>query len=243
MDPDGPGVSTSFRPWNASAYPSGAAHSMPRRRISPSKVDFRVPGLVRLTGKSRHQHLELPAPDPPAQGHEYVGLPEVAVVLGDLVLEDRMGPEGVPGQLPHQAVVLVEIVSEMREDQVGIQALHLLEHVLHRRSLVRQVAVPEGVEPHVPGACAAQQPRRAPLRLGRPRGVAGQDHPVDVDLGIPVEQGQQRAGAPDLDVVGVGAQQQDGERPIAPFPEAQRQHDSAVSAARSPLMKLSSVHM
>ena len=33
-------ASTSFRQWNASAYPLGALHSTPRRRMSARKVSF-----------------------------------------------------------------------------------------------------------------------------------------------------------------------------------------------------------
>ena len=60
------------------------------------------------------------------------------------------------------------------------------------------------------------------------------------------QQAEQRPAAPDLDVVGMGAQAQHAQRRPRRGAERQREHagaDRAVSAARSPLMKLSSVHM
>ena len=46
-----------------------------------------------------------------AQGHEDVGRPHIAVILGDLVLEDEMVAERVPCELAGKAMVLVEVGS------------------------------------------------------------------------------------------------------------------------------------
>ena len=45
---------------------------------------------------------------------------QVAVVLGDLVLEDQVVAERVPGQLAEEPVVLVQVVARVGEDEIGL---------------------------------------------------------------------------------------------------------------------------
>ena len=67
---------------------------------------------------------------------------EVAVVLGDLVLQHRVVAPGVPGQLRDQAVVLVPVVAEVGEDEVGRPVtLERLEVLLHPGAGVGEEAV------------------------------------------------------------------------------------------------------
>jgi hypothetical protein len=59
---------------------------------------------------------------------------EVALVLGDLVLQDQVVAEGVPGQLGDQPVVLMAVLQPVGEDQVGGDlALEPLEVLLDGR--------------------------------------------------------------------------------------------------------------
>ncbi len=53
------------------------------------------------------------------QRHEDVGVAEISLVLGDVVLEDQMIAEGIPRKLTDRAVVLVQVVASTRQDQVG----------------------------------------------------------------------------------------------------------------------------
>ena len=63
--------------------------------------------------------------------HEGVRRAHVAVVLRDLVLEDQVVAEGVPGELAAEPVVLVQVGALVGEDQVGREVgLQPLEEVL-----------------------------------------------------------------------------------------------------------------
>src|SRR6185436_6984105 len=76
-----------------------------------------------------------------------VRVPEVALVLRDLVLEHEVRAERVPGQLRDEPVVLVPVVQMMREDDVGRDLrLDLLERFLDQLALGRHEGVAEVVE-------------------------------------------------------------------------------------------------
>src|SRR5262249_60651339 len=76
------------------------------------------------------EEAELPLDVLGAERDVEIGRPEVAVVLGDLVLEDEVVAEGVPGQLTGQAVVLMEVAARVGQDQVRCQGLERLEEPL-----------------------------------------------------------------------------------------------------------------
>ncbi len=46
------------------------------------------------------------------------GEPEIAVVLGNLVLQDQVIPERIPSQIRDQPVILMTIVAIVRKDQI-----------------------------------------------------------------------------------------------------------------------------
>ena len=52
------------------------------------------------------------------QRHEAVRRAEIAIVLGNLVLQDQVVAERIPGQIGDQPMVLMPIVAIVREDQV-----------------------------------------------------------------------------------------------------------------------------
>ena len=78
-------------------------------------------------------NLNLPRTDRLLQRKEEVGLAQIAVVLGDLVLQDQVVSERVPGQVGDQAVVLMPVVAVVSEHQIGVELpLQGLEPVLDR---------------------------------------------------------------------------------------------------------------
>ena len=100
---------------------------MSPRNTPPSNQSFArcVPKCARAARAFAHEVL--------LQSHVGVRAPEVAVPLRDLVLEDEVVTEGVPGQVAHEAVVLVEIVARMCQDKIGVDpGLQALEDVLDR---------------------------------------------------------------------------------------------------------------
>ena len=84
--------------------------------------------LSRWLGKCRMSSSTFSSRDLRASGTKTFGPPEVTVVLRDLVLEDQVVAQRVPGQLADEPVVLVEVVPRVGEDEVRIDvALERLE--------------------------------------------------------------------------------------------------------------------
>ena len=105
------------------------------------------PGPPGLAGEALAQQLDLALAALGLQRHEQVGLAEVALVLGDLVFQDQLAAEGVPGQLGDQPVVLVPVLEPVGEDQVGLDlGLEPLEALLDGRAVVGEEAVPEPLD-------------------------------------------------------------------------------------------------
>ena len=120
---------------------------MPRSRISEwnrSAVNHRLSSCV---AKCVRINSTLRVATASLSGDEDVRRAEVAVVLRDLVLEDQVIAERVPRQLAGVAVVLMQVVPLVREDEVGRHlALQLLEPVLDAAAVVREVAVAEALD-------------------------------------------------------------------------------------------------
>ena len=153
-----------------------------------------------------------------------------------------MIPERVPGELADQAVVLVEVVPGVREDELGVDArLEILEDILHLGGRVRQVSVPERVDldRSIPGI--RQHLRGA--RAGLVTSLAGrsEDDPVDRDVGLRVTEREDGAAAADLEVVGVSSiastrrtgVPSDGPRPSIRRRAARSRHARRRGSARS----------
>ena len=192
---------------NASANRSGATASIPRSRISPRKSSRSNQCLPAWLGKCRSSSVDLLLRDRRGQRHEEVRRPEVAVELRDLVLEDQVVAERVPGQLAGKPVVLVEVVAGVGEDELRVDpALQLLEELLDLAARVGEEAVPEPVD---------LDARRARRRRGRPAALARASSPRSPEAasttqstsrpGFERVERQQRSAAADLDVVGVAA--------------------------------------
>src|SRR3954466_5713916 len=83
--------------------------------------------------------------------HEDVWPAEVAVDLRNLVLEDHVVAEGVPGQLAGKSMILMEVVAGVGEDDLRIRVVQSLEDLLHFASEIRQEAIPEPM--HLDACC------------------------------------------------------------------------------------------
>ena len=119
------------------------------------------------------------------------GRTEIAVVLGNLVLEDQVVAPRVPRQLASQPVVLVQVVALMSEDQVRRELrLEAVEELLDRAALVRKERIAEIPDDDPRRAEAGREVGSAPPSLLRTLAVAGQDDPQDLGLGIGLRQPQ-----------------------------------------------------
>ena len=74
--------------------------------------------LAGLTREMLLEQRQLLLGDRRGQRHEEVRPAEVAVDLRDLVLEDQVVAERVPRQLAGEAMVLMEVVPRVREDEL-----------------------------------------------------------------------------------------------------------------------------
>ena len=162
---------------------------MPRRRIRPRNVSRSNQCLPDWVGKCCSSSASFSSTTAACQRDEDVRPPEVAVDLGDLVLEDQVVPERVPSELAREPVILMEVVAGMGEHELGIEPpLQLLEHVLDLRADVGKKAVPKAVhlDPRrrrrrrgtrrrspAPPAHGRRSPRARPSRPRRP-GSTGQ---------------------------------------------------------------------
>ena len=109
---------------------------------------FVEPVLTSLRAEDLEQDLDLPVHVRRVQRHERVRRAEIAVPLRDLVLENRVVPKSVPGELADQSVVLVQVAPVVREDQVRPRlALQLLEDGLQLRARVGKETVAKFLEP------------------------------------------------------------------------------------------------
>ena len=136
-------------------------------------------------------------------GDEDVRHAEVAVKLRDLVLKNQMVAESVPRELASEPVILMEVVTSVREDEIGLDVLQasnasftsapLYGRKLSGRSSTRMSA--RGVR---------EERVRARPRLLRPRTRRGDTTQVTWS-GRRLRQREQRSTATNFDVVGVTA--------------------------------------
>src|SRR6516225_6567314 len=88
----------------------------------PHQAEERVvsePVTILLAGKSRSKMPHLSVSARAVNRHEQIGNAEIAVVLRDLVLDDEVIPECVPRQVGNDSMILMPIVSIVREYHVG----------------------------------------------------------------------------------------------------------------------------
>ena len=92
------------------------------------------------------------------------------------------------GELTDLAVILVQIMSVVREDDIGIDGpLERLELVLHRRAFVREISVAEVVDHEIRSASLAEKELRARLRFLGADVVATERDPVNREVWVVLE--------------------------------------------------------
>src|SRR5439155_14763684 len=85
----------------------------------PQKKVLGKPLFVALSPEEAHQKLHFALRNDFGKRHEKIRLPQIGVVLWNLVFENEMVAESIPGEFREQAVVLMEIMPEMSKDQIG----------------------------------------------------------------------------------------------------------------------------
>ena len=145
---------------------------------------------------------------------EYGRPPQITVVLWNLVFQDEMIAEGIPGQFRQQTVVLVRIVRLVGEYQVRRnQLLQFFKNSLHFGAVIGHESVGKFLQDETIDMRAAKRLRRE-LCLRPTNANGAEDDPVKGDGGVLLDEAQNRAAAADLDVVGMRTEAQNLKRSI-----------------------------
>jgi hypothetical protein len=140
------------------------------------------------------------------QAHEEIGRSEIAVILGNFVLEDQMIAESIPRKFRYQAMVLMQISAIVSEDEIRLKLCpNGLKEFLDRFSFVREVAVAE--TPHLdPGAIYVFKKHARRLKsLPFSRWTRTENDPIKLKLREFSDQTQDRPAAADLDIIAMGS--------------------------------------
>jgi len=165
--------------------------------------------LAALRLEARHQVLNLAITNLPVKRHKTVGGAKIAVILGDFVFENLMIPEAIPGQFTKDAVVLVQVLAEVREDQVGVdQPLEALKAFLDFAPLRGEKAVAKIVDDEFAGRHAFQEEARAVAGFAPADFVSAEDDPDHAELLVAAEKAKKSAATANLNIVAVGAETQ-----------------------------------
>jgi hypothetical protein len=174
---------------------------------------FTEPVFRALSSEDVNQRLALPPSRACAQGHVQIRLAEVTVPFRNLVFENELLAEGVPGQVGHDSVVLVPVVTHVSEDDVRTEfARETFERVLDGIEMRREVSVTEFMEVDRFFRPGAEEFPSSTLCLARAGSSCAPDHPSEFWSRSSSHQLRQCAAAPDLDVVRVRANTKDPER-------------------------------
>src|SRR5690625_4469654 len=87
----------------------------------PTKGVVVVPGLVELRGRVPTQHPKLVLHLRLRERYEHIGATQVAIPLRDLVLQDEVVTERVPGEVRDGAVTLVPVMALVGQYKVRIE--------------------------------------------------------------------------------------------------------------------------
>ena len=142
----------------------------------------RKPVLVALGAESRLEISRLTCAERFRQRHEAIRLAEVAVELGNLVLQNEVVAKRVPGEIREHPVILMTVVPVVREDEIRIGfLLQLLEDRLDVSAFVRKESISKllGNDSRSTGAFEKQPGASSRFQLARAGGR--KDDPIDVD--------------------------------------------------------------
>jgi hypothetical protein len=168
------------------------------------------PRLSPLRRKVAQQQLTLSPANRGGERKEYIGRPQVGVKFRDLVFQDEVMTERIPGEIANQAVILVQIVAEVGENQVGLESsLQFLETFLDRYTFVKKETVAKGLHHHGFFSSAAQKSAGAKASFRRALGAGAEDHPIELEVRRLLGKLQDGSAASNFDVIAVGAEAQD----------------------------------
>jgi hypothetical protein len=124
--------------------------------------------------------------------------------------------KGIPRQVRDQAVILMPIVSIVREDNVGIElVLEFLELFLDFMAQKRQEAIAIILDFYVAFTSLLEKGGSASSGFLSPHLIRAEDDPLDTHAIMPLEKLEQGSAAADLDVITMRPQTKNPERGIS----------------------------
>lgn len=194
--------------------PGGAPALDTAQTHQASKQIFAEPVQRALTGEVPDQVIALLRYISFAEGHEEIGMAEIAVVLGDLIFENEMIAEGVPGQLGQHPMVLVAVMAMVGENDIrGNLQLQRFEPVLDFTHGLREVTIPEIENGYFRRPEGPEQLHRAVARFLFTLIASAEYHPVDVCSRRCFSQTHERSATANFNIVAMGADEQNAGRP------------------------------
>jgi hypothetical protein len=142
-----------------------------------------------------------------------IGASQVAVPLWDLVLQNQLTPEGVPGEVRHDAVILVPVIARVGEYNVRCElARDSLERVFNGRKIGGEVPITKSMESHRIIRGGPEKFLSSASSLARSRIGGAPDDPSKFVTRGRLRQLGNRGSATYLDVIRVRAEAQDPKR-------------------------------
>ena len=196
---------------------------MPRNRAIATKVSVENQLRPRWLAKWCADGVDLPLELCLGQGYEEIRIAEIAVVFRNFVFEHEVIAEGVVSKLGQQPVVLMSVALPVGQDERRIEiAFDGLEAVLDVGALGGEIPIAEPKHLDLLSQKHAQERRpRCSAPRSRAGSIAAENDPSHDEIGYLGSDAQNGSAAADLDVVGVGTQAKQLQRP-SPRPAEER---------------------
>ena len=149
-----------------------------------------------------------------SERNEEARRPRIIVVFWDFIFQNQVIAKGIESELRYKTVILVRVVLPMRQNQRGIEfPLHTLEAILDLGALKREIPVAELKYVDRLVSNVGEKRRCAVPRLSRANIRRAKDGPADRKVGNLRREAEDRSAAADFDVVGMGTETEQSQRP------------------------------
>src|SRR6266851_4513062 len=177
------------------------------------------------------------------QCDETIWCSQISIVLGNLIFQDQVVSKGVPGQFINHAMILMEIVPIVRQDQVWIELLlEFFEFPFDSRMKRRKETVPKFLDRHFFFLCLGKENVSRPKRFSLPDWSRAENIPVDHRPGMLAKQTQNGSAAPDFNVITVRTQAEDPAKRLPAGTETNLNHHGGSIRSRKGLRQEHSQH-
>ena len=171
---------------------------------------FSEPVFVTLRNKTLLDMVSLLSANSLVEVYEYIRGSEITVIFRNLVFENHVISERIPGELRNESMILMEIIPKVRKDEIGGKiALQLFKRLLDRWPGIGKEPVTEVLHLDRRFSRPAKEKIGRSLRFpGSFRGTA-EDNPTDLEIAVAIQQRQESTTTSDFDVVRMRAEAQD----------------------------------